>query len=87
MIAALLKTYMFSRSTSELISPQFFLQLHDSVPQIILLLTEPADKAGELGVLPQQPLCQGAGGGPRWQRQLQLQGKQQTKPCVLYSSC
>lgn len=52
MRAVPLKTYMFSRSTSVLVSPQFFLQLHDSVPQIILLLAEPADEAGELGVLP-----------------------------------
>lgn len=73
-ISAPLKTYIVSRKLSVLVSSQFFLQFHNSIPQVVLLLAQPADEAGQLSVLPQQLLGQRARRGPRGQHQLQLQG-------------
>lgn len=58
-----LVTHAVAGSQSSLpVASDLFFQSERLVPQIVLLLSQTADETGQLGVLPEQALRQGAGG-------------------------
>lgn len=61
--AALMQTYSVASSRYGLpVAPHLLLEAERVVPEVVLLLRQAADEAGQLGVLPQQPLGQSVGG-------------------------